>query len=207
MVTTKPFSKIWNNSLSWVILSSNQNFVELCKHFGRRDEEADRNGCFHWTLISTSLKLNCWAWLHELISISQYATTYLNPQNLTWITNFRNRKFYYLGAHSKHILIILTVDSQNFRKLQEWFSEFERDEKMTQKRKSNRLLINRWNFGWLRILRAQKSISWARDITNDAALYLEHKKTSKCSLKAKNRSNLTPITLMLLCLQTHGKVM
>ena len=26
MVTTKPFLKIWNKSLSWVILSSNQNY-------------------------------------------------------------------------------------------------------------------------------------------------------------------------------------
>ena len=32
-------------------------------------------------------------------------------------------------AHSKHILIILVTDSQNFRKLQ----EFERDENKTQK--------------------------------------------------------------------------
>ena len=28
-------------------------------------------------------------------------------------------------AHSKHILIILLIDWWNFRKLQEWFSEFE----------------------------------------------------------------------------------
>ena len=116
-------------------------YITLCKHFGGR-EEADKNGHFHWTLISPSLKLNCWAHLYELIPICQYATTYLNPQNLTWITNFRSR-ILLADAHKKHILIILVVDSQNFRKLQEWFYEFERDENMTQKRKSNSLIVSK----------------------------------------------------------------
>ena len=84
---------------------------------------------------------------------------------------------------------------------------------MTQKRKSNGLLIKRQSFSKMYILRAQNFISWARDITNDAVLSLQHKINMKSllslkgSLKAKNRSNLTPIIHMLLCLQTPGKVM
>ena len=77
---------------------------------------------------------------------------YLNPQNLIWIAYFRSR-ILLADAHSKHILIILIVDSHNFRKLQGCFSEFERDENMTQKRTSNRLLIKRWNFSRMSILR------------------------------------------------------
>ena len=42
--------------------------------------------------------------------------------------NFHSR-ILLADAHSKHILIILVTDSQNFRKLQ----EFERDENKTQK--------------------------------------------------------------------------
>ena len=71
-----------------------------------------------------SLSLNCWAQLCELISIYQYAKTYLNPKNLTWINNFHSR-IILSDAHSKHILLILVIDSQNFRKLQGWFSEFD----------------------------------------------------------------------------------
>ena len=29
-------------------------YIELCKNFGRRDKEADRNGCCRWTLIAPS---------------------------------------------------------------------------------------------------------------------------------------------------------
>ena len=123
---------------------------ELHKYFGGRDEETDKNGCFHWTLISLSWSLNCWGQLHESIPICQYATTYLNPQNLTWINNFFGR-VWLLDAHSKHIHIILVIDSQDFRKLQECFSEFERDENITQNRKSNRLLIKRWNLSRMSI--------------------------------------------------------
>ena len=130
-------------------------YNQLCKHFARRDEEADKNGSFYWTLILPFLRLNCWAQLRELIPIYQYATTYLNPKNLTWITTFHS-SILLADARSKHILIILVVDPYNFRKLQEWFSEFEQDENKTQKRKSNRLLIRRcisawWAFWGLRI--------------------------------------------------------
>ena len=75
-------------------------YIELCKHFGRRDEEADKNGCFHWKLISPCLKLNCWAQLHELIPICLYGIAYLNPQNLTPIFAV---KIVSADAHSKHI--------------------------------------------------------------------------------------------------------
>ena len=49
---------------------------ELCKYFGKRDEEADKNDYFHWTFISPSLTLNCWAQLQELIRICQYVITF-----------------------------------------------------------------------------------------------------------------------------------
>ena len=53
--------------------------------------------------------LSCKAQLRELILICQCATSYLNPQNLTWITNFHSR-ILLADVHSKHILIILVVD-------------------------------------------------------------------------------------------------
>ena len=127
MVTTKPFSKIWNK-----ILRSNQNFdIHWTLQTFWRERWRD---CFHWTLISSPLRLNCWAQLRELIPICQYATAYLNPQNLTWITNFRCW-IPLADANSKHILMILVINSQNFRKLKKWFSEFGPDENITQNRK------------------------------------------------------------------------
>ena len=62
-----------------------------------------------------------------------------------------NRDYNYHRAlltdnHRKHILILLITYSQNFRKLQEWFSEFEWDENRPQKRKSIRLLIKQVKF-------------------------------------------------------------
>ena len=66
-------------------------YIELCKHFGRRDEQVDKSGSFHWTLILPSLSLNCWAQLRELVALCQHTTLYLNSQNLTWITNFHSR--------------------------------------------------------------------------------------------------------------------
>ena len=62
-----------------------------------------------------------------------------------------NMDYYFLiillaDAHSKHILIISVMYSQNFRKLQKRFSEFEWDEIITQKRKSNRALIKKVEF-------------------------------------------------------------
>ena len=61
---------------------------------------------------------------------------------LNLITNFRSR-ILLAAAHSKHILTILVVDSQNFRKLHKWFYEFERDENMAQKRKSNSFIVGK----------------------------------------------------------------
>ena len=85
MAIIKPFSKF--GTTVWVESYEAQTkittCIELCKHFGRRDEEAGKNFCFHWTLISPSLKLNCWAQLRELMPICQYAVAYLNPQNST----------------------------------------------------------------------------------------------------------------------------
>ena len=56
--------------------------------------------------------------------------------------NFHNRILLF-DAHRKHILIILLIDSQNFRKLQELFSEFQQDDNKKSEKKSSRLLRKR----------------------------------------------------------------
>ena len=56
-------------------------------------------------------------------------------------------------AHSKHILIILAIDSWNFRELQESFAEFEKDR--TRNRKSDNLLTKTSNFSRISILKPQ----------------------------------------------------
>ena len=81
----------------------------------------------------------------------------------------------YGDSHSKHILIILVINSWNFRKLQEWFSEFEWDEDRTQNRKSNNYWLKRWNFSRMSILKSQNSISREYYILNNAVLFLECK--------------------------------
>ena len=78
-----------------------------------------------WKITITCVKL------HELISVCHYATTNLKPQK--YIYQGRNIKG---DAHSKHILIILVIDSWNFRQFQEWFSQFHGDEDRKQNRKS-----------------------------------------------------------------------
>ena len=106
--------------------------------------------------------------------------------------------------HSKNILTIFFIDWWNFRKLQEWFSEFEWDEDRTQNRKSNSLLIKTWNFSRMTILKPQNSASWAGSITNEIMLlyfYNVNKHeilllSSKVPVKTKKRSNLTPIKPM-----------
>ena len=151
----KTISKIWNNSESWVILSSNQNYhiywtlqiFWMERWRGRQKQLLPLN--INITIFKTKL-LNPMAWIDPNLSIC--CGIYELPK---FNTNFRGR-ILLADADSKHILIILVVDldSQNFRKLQEWFSESERDENMTQKRKSNRLLMKRWSFSRMSILRA-----------------------------------------------------
>ena len=73
------------------------------------------------------------------------------------------------------------------------------NETRTKHRRTNKLLIKRWNFSRMSILKPQNSISWAGVITNKIMLWNE--------IKAKIRLNLTSIKPILLCLQTHGEVM
>ena len=80
-----------------MLLSSNliyvlYNYIGVRKKFWKK-RVTDRNDCFHWTLISPSSNLNCWAQLHELILDYQFARTHLKPQNFTWIT-ILTLKFY-----------------------------------------------------------------------------------------------------------------
>ena len=155
----KTIFKIWNNSLSLVILSSNPNY-HIYWTLQIFWEERWR-GRQKWLLL---LKINITIFKTELLSSIAWIDPNLpicygisKPPKFN--TNFRCR-IILADAHSKHILIILVIDSRNFRKLQEWFSEFERDENMTQKSKSKRLLIKRWSFSRMSILIAQNSISW-----------------------------------------------
>ena len=118
-------------------------------------------------------------------------TTILKSKFLSWITWIDPSLLIYWGisetpkflmdysfhsgillgdAHSKHILIILLIVSWHFRKLQECFPEFDWDKDRTQNRKSNSLLIKRWNFRRISILKLQNSMPWARGNTNERML-------------------------------------
>ena len=70
---------------------------------------------------TTILNIIILAQLHELIPVCQYARIYLRLQNYTWIIIF-TMEFYYMRP-SKHIFMILAIDSRNFRYLQEGFYE------------------------------------------------------------------------------------
>ena len=69
--------------------------------------------------------------------------------------NFHNRILLF-DAHRKHILIILVIDSQ---KLQELFSEFQRDDNKKSKKNIKQTTDKKVEF-------QQDSISWAEVITN-----------------------------------------
>ena len=103
-----------------------------------------------------------------------------------------------VDAHTKHILIILVTDSQNFRKLH--MNDFlNLNEIRTERRRYNTLLIKRQNFSRMSILKPQNSISWAGGITKEILLlYLWNIKkheifflSSKGSLKAKKQIKFT----------------
>ena len=90
-----------------------------------------------------------------MIPVCEYDRIYLNPQNYNFHCGLL------LGdSHDKHILIIFVIDSWNFIKLQEWFSEFEWDDNSKQNKKSNSLLIKMLNFSRMSILKPQNSVSW-----------------------------------------------
>ena len=72
--------------------------------------------------------------------------------------NVHNRILLF-DANRKHILIILVIDSQNFRKLQELFSEFQRDDNKKSKKNIKETTDKKVEF-------QQDSISWAEVITN-----------------------------------------
>ena len=72
--------------------------------------------------------------------------------------NVHNRILLF-DANRKHILIILVIDSQNFRKLQELFSEFQRDDNKKSKKNIKQTTDKKVEF-------QQDSISWAEFITN-----------------------------------------
>ena len=159
--------------------------------FCKEKQKGRQNGCFHWTWISPSLKsklLSSIVWIDPNFPIRHNIS---KLPKFSMYFNFHSR-ILLADSHSKHILIILVTYLQNFRKLH----EFEQDE--TKHRRTNRLMIKIWNFGRMSILKPQNSIWRAGGITNEITLWNQ--------IKAKNRSNLTPIKPILLRLQTHGKV-
>ena len=103
------------------------------------------------TILKCTL-LGSMAWINLNLPIYYNIS---KPQKFNIDYNFHRTLL--TDAHSKHLLIILVIYSQNFRKLHEWFSEFEWDENRIQKIKSNRLLIKKcrisaaWKFWNLRI--------------------------------------------------------
>ena len=187
----KTILKIWNNSLSPTKLE------QKLPHIFNFAEERWR-GRQKWLLrlninitILKSKLLSSRAWIDP--NLPKCYNISKNPKfNMDY--SFHSRTLL-ADAYSKHILITLVIDSQNFRKLQ----KFERDEDRTQNRKSNSLPKKTWNFSRMSILKPQNSISWAGGITNEIMLWNE--------INTKDTSNFTPIKPMLMCLQKHGKVM
>ena len=141
----------------WALLSLNQNYNI---HWTLQTFWIERwRGSQKWLL---TLKINIAILKSKLLgsfaSINMNLPIWHNiskPQKFNTDYNFYRTLL--TDLHSEHLLIILVIYSQNFRKLQEWFSEFEWDENRTQKIKSNRLLIKKgrilaaWTFWRLRI--------------------------------------------------------
>ena len=145
--------------------------IELCKKFWKK-RVTGRYNCFHWTLIPTSSNLNCWAPLHELILVYQYARTHLKPQNFTWITTV-TVEFYKVmpkanifSMNSSYIHGISEGQRNDFLNL---------NEMRTEKRTKNPIIywLKRWNFSRMNILKLQNSLSWEYNKWSKADLYLE----------------------------------
>ena len=122
----KTIFKIWNNSVSWVIRSLNQNYhIYWTFQTFWKERWTDRQKWLlplniNTTIFKTELLISI-AWIDPNFPICY---DIFKPQRFN--TNFRSR-ILFADAHSKHILMILVVDSYNFGKLLEWFSEFEPD--------------------------------------------------------------------------------
>ena len=169
MATTKPFSKISNNSLS--LIKPKPNLPHILNFVNILEGEIDKQ---KWLL---PLNINITVLKSESLSSTTWTDPNLllcydisKPPKFNMDCNFHGR-ILLAEAHRKHILIILIIDSWNFRKLQEWFSEFEWDENRTKKRKSNRLLIERWDFSSMNMLKFKNFISWAGGIKNEIMLF------------------------------------
>ena len=76
------------------------------------------------------------------------------------------------SSYWSYIYIISESYRNNFLNLNEIRTEM-------QKRKSNRLLIKKWNFSSMSILNPQNSISWVGRITNEIMLVCLYNITKK----------------------------
>ena len=174
MFTTVHSSRVHNSSR--VLLSSNltyvlHNYIGLHKKFWQKSVTG-RNDCFHWILIPPSSNLNCWAQLHELTPVDQYARTHLEPQNFTWITIF-TVKFYKVmpmanifSSYWSCIHGISESQRNDFLNLNEMRAEH---------RTENPIIywLKRWNFSKMNILKLQNSIWWEYLKWNIAVLFLQ----------------------------------
>ena len=146
-----------------MLLSSNltyvlHNYIGLPKKFWK-NRVTGRNDCSHWTLIPPSSNLNCWAQLHELITVDQYARTHLKPQNFARITIF-TVKFY-------KVMPVANIFSFYWSCIH-GISESQRNDflnlnEMVTKHRTENLKIywlKSWNFSRMNILKLQNSISW-----------------------------------------------
>ena len=80
------------------------------------------------------------------------------------------------GAWSKDILIILVIDLWNFRKLQEWFSEFHWNEDRKQNWKTNSFTDKKVEFQQGECEACEfHIIGWEYYKRNNAALFIECK--------------------------------
>ena len=158
-----------------VLLSSNQNdnIYWTLKIFSM-ERWRGRQKCLLPLNINITIKsiLLSWiAWINPNLPICYNIS---EPQYFNMDSNF----YWSLltDAHSKHILIILVKYPQNFRRLQEWFSEFKWDENRTKTRKSNRLLITKVEFQQHKSFEASEfhMMGWGYYKWNNAVLSLQY---------------------------------
>ena len=135
-----PISKWWQKNhfqkfgtIVSVLLSSKQNYHIYWTYANILEGEMKSRQKWLHPLLATKLLCSI-PWIYPNFPICYDIS---KPPKFYMDYNFHSR-IVLADAHSKYILIILVIHSQNFRKLTELFSELEQDENRTQKRKSNK---------------------------------------------------------------------
>ena len=169
MVTTRPFSKTWNNSSSLIKLKPKLQHISNFANI------------LDWKIEHYPNLLSSIAWINLNFPICNNIS---KPQKFNIDYNFHRTLL--TNTHRKHILFLLVLYSENFRKLQELLFEYEWNESRTQKRKSIRLLIKRWNFSSMTILKPPNSKSLVGGITNKIMLFCLYSITKKINFFSYN---------------------